>query len=125
MKKYFPLPNEIFSLKLKPAELAIYAYMMYLENRKTFTCYPSYKTIGKAVGLSVNTVQKYVKSLEEKNFIETQYTSIFRKTGEKVNGNLRYTIKPISKTLDTFYDNQMRIAELQQAQRQHKARVEG
>lgn len=125
MKKYFPLPNEIFSFGLKSAEIAIYAYLMCLENRKTFTCYPSYRTIGKAVELSVNTVQKYVKSLEEKNFIETQYTSIFRKTGEKVNGNLRYTIKPISKTLDTFYDNQMRIAELQQAQRQHKARVEG
>ena len=45
IKNYFPLPNEIFLLRLKPGELAVYAYLMYCENRKTYQCYPSYRTI--------------------------------------------------------------------------------
>ncbi len=38
---YFTLPNEIFVLNLCAGELAIYAYLLYLENRKTHECYPS------------------------------------------------------------------------------------
>ena len=47
---YFPLPNEIFSLGLSTGEIAMYAYLMCCEDRKTFQCHPSYKTIGNAVG---------------------------------------------------------------------------
>lgn len=55
---YFMLPYEIFSLNLSTGELAVYAYLLYLENRKTHECYPSYKTIGAAVGInSRNTVK--------------------------------------------------------------------
>ena len=56
VKHYFPLPNEIFCLDLSAGEIAVYAYLMYCEDRKTFQCHPSYKTIGSAVGLSKNTV---------------------------------------------------------------------
>ena len=51
IRDYFPLPNEIFSLGLSTGEIAVYAYLMYCEDRKTFQCHPSYKTIGKAVGI--------------------------------------------------------------------------
>ena len=57
IRDYFPLPNEIFSLGLSTGEIAVYAYLMYCEDRKTFQCHPSYKTIGKAVGMSENTVK--------------------------------------------------------------------
>lgn len=50
MKNYFPLPNEIFSLELSGGEILVYTYLMYREDRKTFQCHPSYKTIGEAVG---------------------------------------------------------------------------
>ena len=60
VKNYFPLPNEIFMLNLSAGEIAVYAYLLYREDRKTFRCYPSYKTIGNAVGMSRNTVKKYV-----------------------------------------------------------------
>ncbi|MCH5352132.1 MAG: helix-turn-helix domain-containing protein, partial [Acutalibacter sp.] len=43
-------------LGLCPGELAVYAYLRRCENRKTHQCWPSYKTIGKAVGMSENTV---------------------------------------------------------------------
>ena len=64
-KNYFPLPNEIFSLRLSPGALAIYSYLLYCEDRKTYQCYPSYTSIGKSVGMSANTVRKYVAELEE------------------------------------------------------------
>ena len=58
-KNFFPLPNAIFSLGLSIGELAVYAYLMYCEDRKSHQCWLSYKTIGQAVGMSRNTVQKY------------------------------------------------------------------
>ena len=72
IRDYFPLPNEIFSLGLSTGEIAVYAYLMYCEDRKTFQCHPSYKTIGKAVGMSKNTVKKHVDSLIEKQLITAE-----------------------------------------------------
>ena len=37
-KNYFPLPNEIFSLNLCPGEIAVYSYLLYCEDRKTYQC---------------------------------------------------------------------------------------
>lgn len=65
-KEFSPLPNAIFSLGLTAGELTIYAYLMYCEDKKSHQCWPSYKAIGKAVGMSRNTVQKYVRELEYK-----------------------------------------------------------
>ena len=73
-KKTFPLPKDIFSLGLSAGELAVYAYLMYCEDRKSHQCWPSYKTIGKAVGMSENTVRKYVRELEYKTLILTEPT---------------------------------------------------
>ncbi len=107
MKNYFPLPNEIFSLGLSGGEILVYAYLLYCENRKTFQCYPSYKTIGKAVGMSNNTVKKYVDGLVEKRLITTEPTSVVTKKGEKRNGNLLYTIRPIEEAVEYHYEQQM------------------
>ena len=60
---YFMLPNEIFNMDLSTGEIAVYAFLMRMEDRKTFQCYPSFETIGKAVGMgSKNTVMKYVRT---------------------------------------------------------------
>ena len=76
IKNYFPLPKEIFLLSLKPGELAVYAYLLYCEDRQTYQCWLSYRTIGKAVRLSENTVRKCVMALEEKALISTEPTSV-------------------------------------------------
>ena len=107
IKNYFPLPNELFMLGLSTGELAVYSYLMYCEDRKTFQCHPSYKTIGKAVDMSQNTVRKYVLSLEEKALITTEPTTVYTKSGEKRNGSLLYTIRPIQEALNLFYARQM------------------
>ena len=88
---FFPMPKEIFQVGLHYAEIAIYAYLMYCEDRKTFTCHPSYATIGNAVGMTVQTVQKHVQSLEKKGLIRTEYTEIWTKKWGRRNGNLKYT----------------------------------
>ena len=99
-KNTFPFPNDIFMLGLCPGELAVYAYLRRCENRKTHQCWPSYKTIGKAVGMSENTVAKYTASLEHKGLIRTEPTTVITKAGKKRNGNLLYTILPIEDVID-------------------------
>ena len=73
---FFPLPNEIFNMDLCAGEIALYSYLMRMEDRETYSCYPSFKTIGKALKMSRNTVMKYVHSLEEKGLITTEHTSV-------------------------------------------------
>ncbi len=100
IKNYFPLPNIIFSLGLKSGEILVYAYLMCRENRETFQCYPSYSTIGKAVGMSVNTVRKNVNGLVEKRLISTEHTTIITRNGNRQNGTLLYTILPIDQAIE-------------------------
>ena len=83
IKNYFPLPNEVFALGLSPGALAVYSYLMYIEDRTTYQCHASYKTIGKAVNMSPNTVRKYVTELVERGLIQTEHTSIITQDGRK------------------------------------------
>ena len=110
-KNYFMVPNEIFSIGLDYREISLYAYLLRCENRKTYQCYTSYKTIGKAIGMSENTVAKYVRQLEEKGLIYTEPTIMQSKDGKPLNGNLLYTIRPIPGVLEAFYERQFRQAE--------------
>lgn len=119
IQKFFPLPNEIFSFGLSAGEIAVYAYLMYCEDRKTFQCHPSYTTIGKAVKMSKNTVKKHVDGLVEKLLITTEPTSIVTKKGQKHNGTLLYTIRPIQEAVE--YDYEKRLKRLQAEQYRQKA----
>ncbi len=112
IKNYFPVPNELYHLGLSSGEIAIYGYLLSIENRETYQCYPSYKTIGKAVRMSENTVRKYVKALEDKHLITTQPTMIRTKDGRAQNGSLLYTIRPIQEAVEDYYQRQMQQLEL-------------
>ncbi len=124
IKDYFPLPNEVFYLGLSYGEIAVYSYLLYRENRKNFQCHPSYNTIGKALKMSRNTVCKYVRQLEEKEFIATEPTSIHTEKGEKRNGNLLYTILPIEQAKKYFYDCQLENLERTVAEDKQRKRLE-
>ena len=39
---FFPLPNEIFNMDLCAGEIALYSYLMRMEDRKTYSCYTSF-----------------------------------------------------------------------------------
>lgn len=124
VKNYFPLPNEIFCLDLCSGEIAVYAYLMYCEDRKTFQCHPSYKTIGQALKMSRNTVSKYVKSLEAKHLITTEPTEIYTAKGEKHNGNLLYTILPVGQAAQWYFEQQLQCAEMNQAREKVKKKLQ-
>ena len=58
VKKYFfLLPNAVFELGLHVYELAIYAYLLRIEDRRTWQCVVSYPAIADKLGISVNTVE--------------------------------------------------------------------
>ena len=110
-KRFFPLLNKIFSLGLSPGALAVYSYLLYCVDRKTYQCYPSYTSIDRSVNMSVNTVRRYVAELEEQGLVVTGPTSIMTKDGCKRNGSLRYTILPIQNAVDLHNQRQLRRLE--------------
>ena len=87
-KHYYLVPNEVFNLGLSSHEIAVYNYLLRCEDRRTYQCHPSYRTIGRAVHLSENTVRKYVAGLEEKGLIRTEPSTITTKDGRVRNGSL-------------------------------------
>lgn len=97
---FFPMPNYIFGFRLSVGELAVYGYLLYREDRKTYECWPSYRTIGAALRMSKNTVRKYVRRLEDKGYIVTEPTTVTRKDGTKWNGNLKFHIRPIREIVE-------------------------
>ena len=109
---FFSLPNEIFQLGLNAGELAVYSFLRRCENRKTHQCWPSVKTIGKSVGMSENTVRKYIRRLEERGLLSAEPTTVLTKTGEKRNGNLRFTLLPTQEVVDQYYAGQLAKLEL-------------
>ena len=112
-KNGFFLPNELFQLGLDYGELAVYSFLKRCENRKTHQCWPSIKTIGQAVGMSENTVRKYVLALEERGLIVTEPTDVRLKSGRRRNGNLKYTLPSIQEVLRDYYARQRSTLEAQ------------
>ena len=104
---FFSLPNEIFLLGLNAGELAVYSFLRRCENRKTRQCWPSVKTIGKAVNMSGNTVRKYICQLEERGLI-----------------NLLFTVSPIGEVIDEYYDQQMAVLEQTAARQRARRKAE-
>ena len=118
-RNYYPLPKVLCQLGLSPGEIAVYSFLMYCENRTTYQCYPSYRTIGEAVGMSRNTVAKYVQLLEKKELIRTERTTVTLKDGRKRNGSLLYTILPPEQAVEQFNQRQLHLAEM--AAERHRA----
>ena len=119
VKSYYPVPKVFCQLGLSPGEIAVYSFLLFCEDRKTYQCYPSYRTIGDAVGMSRNTVCKYVRSLEEKGLIRTERTTVTLKDGRKRNGSLLYTILPLEQVLARRNQHQLYLAEM--AAERHRA----
>ena len=62
--------------------------------------------------MSENTVRKYTLCLEERGLISTEPTEITTRAGQKRNGNLLYTLRPIQEVIDQYYDRQLEELEL-------------
>lgn len=114
-KRRFSLPNEVFQLNLSGGAKLVYAYLIYCEDRETYQCVVSYKKIGRNVNMSVNTVRKYVTELVDKGLITTENTTVTNKDGQKQNGCLRYTIRPIQEAVELHEQQMLHQLELDTA----------
>ncbi len=122
-KNFSPLPNEVFYLGLSYGAIAVYGYLMHIENRKTFQSHAAYHTIGRAVKMSANTVRKYVLELEDKQLIHTEPTTVITRDGRKRNGTLCYHIRPIREAVDHYHEQQLRRLELDVERQRVQARL--
>ena len=123
IKNSFIMPNEIFRLGLSEGAIAVYAYLLYCEDRGTYQCYPSYTTIAGAVNKSKNSIRKYVAELAAKRLIETEHTTVILKDGRKHNGSLKYTILPINEAVKYHDEVQMRKLKIEEARREAEKRL--
>ena len=110
---FFALPNEIFELSLSSSAFKVYCFLLRCANRKTHQCYPSYKTIGKALDMSVNTVRRSVCELVDKDLIQTEDTWVITKDGEKRKGTLRYTLLDHRPVLEEHRQRQLHELEIE------------
>ena len=133
---FFPLPKAVFNFDLCAEEIALYAYLMHIEDRKTFACIAKYSTIGAALKMSNNTVAKYLKSLERKGFISMYQTTVQSKTGRVQNGCMKITIEPLQPLLDRqkereeaeFYKSLARVQaqrDIENYDRKHNRKASG
>lgn len=113
----FLLPSAVFQLGLKGGELLVYIYLHYQKGVRSGQCWPSYATIGAAVGMGRKTVQKHVHSLIDEGLIQAEDTTIRRRDGRNCNGSLLYTVKPIEQILKEREKEFLAELKLAEAQR--------
>ena len=66
------MPSVVFQLGLKAGELLVYIYLHYQKGVRSGQCWPSYATIGAAVGMSRKTVQKHIGALVNRGLIQAE-----------------------------------------------------
>lgn len=105
---------------MSAGEIAVYAYLLFCEDRETRLCNSSFRKIGEHTGMSPNTVRKYITQLEDKQLIETLPTTVWTLDGTARNGTLLYTILPIYEAVNYHLERQ--FAGLPQKKRTRKRR---
>ena len=123
LNRQFRQITEVYCLVLSCGSIAVYGYLLYIENRKTCQSYVSCKTIGRAVKMSANTVRKYVSELRDRRLIRTEYTTIVTRDGHKRNGTLRYYIRPIQEAVDYYHERQLSQLEMDTERQRAQARL--
>ena len=89
-RDYFMLPNEIFSLGLKPRDFAVLACLIRHKDNENDNCYPSRDLISKECCIKIKTVDAALKELEKRSLIVKKH---------RLRENGSHTSKPVcSKT---------------------------
>ena len=101
------VPNSALQMDLSGGEILLYSCLLYYEDRKTHTCYPSFREIGVRIGMPKNTIMKYLRSLERRGLVEIEQTLVRTKYGEVHNGTLKYHIKPIAPIKEAYDEKEL------------------
>ena len=89
---FFIVPNCIYEEKLKARDFAVYCYLFYRSDMKTFKCYPSRSTIAKNCRMTEPTVDEALRVLEDNGLISVTHRFDYN-TGNRLS-NI-YTINKI------------------------------
>ena len=111
-------------MDLNANEIALYGYLLFREDRKTYECYSKMSTIGKAIGMkSRNTVAKTINSLVEKGYITTENTIVQSKTGRLQNGCLRFHVRPIEEAIRSYHEREIERLQKECAEERLRAQI--
>ena len=69
-KGFTQIPNDIFKVVESSYQLTIYTYLCYRYNRKYQYAFPSLKTIAEDTHVSISTVRRVIKELEDLRLIK-------------------------------------------------------
>lgn len=90
--KFTQIPNDAFLLIRNSNSFKVYCYLCYRYNRDYQYAFPSLNTIAKECGISVPTVTKTIKELEDLKLIAIEK---FTDNKNKYSNNMYYIFYPI------------------------------
>ena len=92
---YYRMPHRIFQLGLKPIPFTVYSYLVSCTGQNA-VCWPSYKTIAEACGISRNAAIQAIDTLIQKRLIDKIPTTRRNVHGRTRTGNNEYRIHDLS-----------------------------
>ena len=107
--EFFIVPNAIFELDLPYPAIALYAYIMKMEDHSNFTCHPSFEQIGQALQMSPNTITKYAHLLQRKGLIYLERTKYYTESGRKMHGRININILPIKPIWEVHQEKKLQL----------------
>jgi Mn-dependent DtxR family transcriptional regulator len=90
--KFTQIPNDVFLLVRNANSFKVYCYLCYRYNRDYQYAFPSLNTISKECGISVPTVSKSIKELENLKLIAIER---FTDKTSKYSNNMYYVFYPV------------------------------
>ena len=92
---YYRMPHRIFELGLTPIQFTVYSYLVSCTGQNS-VCWPSYKTISEACGISRNAAIQAIDTLIQKRLIDKIPTTRRNVYGHARTGNNEYRIHDLS-----------------------------
>ena len=89
------MPHRIFELGLTPIQFTVYSYLVSCTGQNA-VCWPSYKTISEACGISRNAAIQAIESLIQKRLIDKIPTTRRNVHGHARTSNNEYRIHDLS-----------------------------
>lgn len=92
---YYRIPHRIFQFGLTPIQFTVYSYLVSCTGQNA-VCWPSYKTIAKACGISRNAAIQAIDALIQKRLIDKILTTRRNVQGRTRTSNNEYRIHDLS-----------------------------
>ena len=92
---YYRMPHRIFQHGLTPIQFTVYSYLVSCLGQRD-VCWPSYKTISKACGISRNAAIQAIDALLQKRLIDKIPTTRRNVYGHARTSNNEYLIHDLS-----------------------------